>query len=169
MLKEINYNDHSKEMLEALKAGAFLTVKQGPRINTMTIGWGSIGYVWNMPVFMVMVRYSRYTYELIDKASDFTVSVPLHGQLKGELAFCGSKSGRDVDKIAESGLILKDSKEVASPLIDGCDLYFECKIMYKQGMDRDKLNDFVKSKCYSDDDYHVMYFGKIVKSYLKQD
>lgn len=169
MIKEIKFNDLSKELLDQLQKGAFLTVRDGSRVNTMTIAWGSIGYIWNIPVFTVMVRYSRYTYELIEKSKDFTVSLPLNGQLKKELAFCGSRSGRDMDKIKECGIKLKDSMETESPVIEGCNLFLECRIRYKQGMDQNNLDGVIKDKSYSDGDYHVMYFGEIVKAYIMED
>ena len=53
------------EMLTQLPLGAFLTVKSGDRVNTMTIGWGTIGFMWGKPIMTVMVRYSRHTHQLI--------------------------------------------------------------------------------------------------------
>ncbi|TDT60964.1 flavin reductase family protein [Fonticella tunisiensis] len=167
MYKEINFTELSKELLEQLQKGAFLTVKEGDRVNTMTIAWGALGYMWNRPVFISMVRYSRYTYDLIDKALDYTVSFPLSGQLKKELGICGTKSGRDIDKFKECGLSLKEGENVNSPVIEDCDLHIECKIVYKQPMDESALEQSIKDKCYSKGDYHVLYFGEIVKAYVK--
>jgi flavin reductase (DIM6/NTAB) family NADH-FMN oxidoreductase RutF len=167
MYKEIKFTELSKEMLEQLQRGAFLTVKEGERVNTMTIAWGSLGYMWNKPIFIAMVRYSRYTYDLIDKAEDFTVSLPLSGQLREALGFCGTKSGRDIDKIKECGLTLKPGEKVNSPVIDECDLHFECKIVYKQPMDEAAPVQNIKDRCYPDGDYHVLYYGEILKAYSK--
>ena len=58
-MKEIAYNQYAKETLEILSKGALLTVKSGEKVNAMTIGWGSIGFMWGKPVFMAMVRPSR--------------------------------------------------------------------------------------------------------------
>lgn len=168
MYKEIDYAEYSRELLKQLEDGAFLTIKQNERVNTMTIGWGTLGFIWNRPVFTVLVRYSRYTYDLINKAEDFTVSFPLKGQLKKELITCGTKSGRDMDKIKECGLILKDGIKVNSPIIDNCDLHLECKIIYKQPMDEKQLAPHIKERCYPKDDYHVLYYGEIIKAYIKE-
>ena len=89
---------HVQELNDQLGQGAFLTVRNGDVINTMTIGWGSIGIMWGKPVLMVPVRYSRVTYELLQTADEFTVMVPTNGTMKKELAFAGSKSCREVDK-----------------------------------------------------------------------
>jgi flavin reductase (DIM6/NTAB) family NADH-FMN oxidoreductase RutF len=168
MYREIKFNDLSKELLEQLPKGAFLTVKSGDNVNTMTIAWGSIGFMWYKPVFTAMVRYSRYTYGLIEKSEDFTVSLPLNGQLKEALGVCGTKSGRDVDKFKECSLTLKDGDTVNSPVIDECDLHVECKIMYKQAMDENNLAEEVKNKAYANGNYHVIYYGEIKKIYVKE-
>lgn len=169
MYKEIKFTDLSKELLEQLQKGAFLTVENGDRVNTMTIAWGSLGYIWNKPTFTALVRFSRHTHELISDAEDYTVSFPLNGQLKKELGLCGTKSGRDIDKFKEYSLTLKEGESVKSPVIDECDLHLECKILYKHVMDEKNLSEEIKEKCYPNGDYHVMYFGEILKVLVKED
>lgn len=168
MYREISFSDYSKELLEQLVKGAYLTVKKGDRVNTMTIGWGSLGYMWYKPTFTAMVRYSRYTYELIDSTESFTISLPLKGQLKQELMACGTKSGRDVDKIKACSLTLKKGESVDSPVIDECDLHIECRIIYKHGLDEKLLPQDIKDKAYPKGDYHVLYYGEILKMYIKE-
>ncbi|AGB40341.1 conserved protein of DIM6/NTAB family [Halobacteroides halobius DSM 5150] len=164
-MKEVSYDQYMQEATEALAKGAFLTVQANDEVNTMTIGWGSIGYIWGQPVFMVMVRGSRYTYQLIENSDEFTVSIPLQGKMKEELSFCGSKSGRDYDKFAECDLTALEGKEVDTPVIDGCDLHYECKIKFKQPMDKENLDQVVDEEWYAQEGYHTLYFGEIVTCY----
>ncbi|RXM58056.1 flavin reductase family protein [Clostridium tetani] len=147
--------------------GAFLTIKDDDKVNTMTIGWANIGYQWRIPIFSVMVRKSRYTYELIEKASEFTVSIPVDVNLKKELTFCGSKSGRDVDKIKECNLKLEKGKKIETPIIDNCEMHFECKILYKEAMVKENLSEDIKDKFYKDGDYHTFYYAEILDCYIK--
>ncbi len=168
-MKEISWEQHLREANQALAKGAFLTVKSGDEINTMTIGWGSIGYTWAKPIFMVMVRDSRYTYQLIEDNTEFTVSIPLKGQLKEELKFCGTKSGREYDKISECNLELIEGKDVTTPLIKGCNLHYECKIKFKQRMKAEDLTEDYQQKWYQDEGYHTLYFGEIVGCYLAEE
>lgn len=168
MDNSVPYEDYSQQFLMQLPKGAFLTVKDGSLINTMTIGWGSIGYMWQMPVITVMVRYSRYTYELINKARDFSVSLPLSGEMKKALAIAGSKTGREVDKFKEANLTAKMAKCIESPVIAECDLIFECRLVFKQVMDPANLDESIRSKFYSDNDYHVMYYGEICSCYEQE-
>ncbi len=87
----------AEKAMQQIKKGAFITVKSGEDLNTMTIGWATIGFVWRKPVLMVAIRDSRHTFGIIEKAADFTVSVPLT-DMHDAVMFCGTKSGRDVDK-----------------------------------------------------------------------
>lgn len=161
------YNDYAKEVVEVLAKGAFLNVRAEKEDNTMTIAWGTIGFMWGRPVFMVMVRYSRHTYSLIEKADCFTVSVPLHGQLKKELGYCGSQSGRDCNKWQDLNLTKLEAHRVDAPLIGECDLHYECKIISKQEVTSSTIMPDMVTTFYNNNDYHVLYYGEIVGTYLK--
>lgn len=165
MVDKLAYEEYSQQFLKQLPKGAFLTVKDGDRLNTMTIGWGNIGWIWQKPMLMVMVRYSRYTYELIDKAKDFSVSVPSRGELKKSLGIAGTKTGREVDKFKEADLTAQNAQSIESPVIGECGLIFECKVVFKQVMEPENLDNSIREDCYPNDDYHVMYYGEIVACY----
>ncbi|MGI5911924.1 MAG: flavin reductase family protein [Syntrophomonadaceae bacterium] len=165
MSKSLSYEEYSQQFLTQLPKGAFLTVREGDRLNTMTIGWGTIGYIWQKPILMVMVRYSRHTYDLIDKAPDFSVSLPAPGEMKKNLTMAGSKSGRDVDKFEAAAVNPQAARHINSPVIKDCKLVFECKTVFKQIMDPELLDDSIRTKSYPDSDYHVMYYGEIVACY----
>lgn len=158
----------SAQILEQLPKGAFLTVNDGERTNVMTIAWGSIGFIWKKPVFTVMVRYSRHTYDLIQKSTEFAVCIPKKDSLKQELALCGSKSGRDLDKFAAAKLTPIKGREVSAPVIKECGIQLECKILYKQAMDENALDPKIKEASYADGDYHVLYYGEIVACYEQE-
>lgn len=163
---EMQYNENLEKVLNQLSKGAFLTVSNGTNTNTMTIGWANIGIIWNKPVMMVMVRKSRHTYDIIENAKDFTISLPINVDLKKALVYCGSYSGRDVDKIKESQLSLKKSYSVASPIISQCDMHYECKIVHSQQLVTKNLEENIKDRFYINDDYHILYFGEIVETYM---
>ncbi len=135
----------------------------------MTIGWGNIGYEWGRPVFLVLVRGSRYTHELLENAKDFTISIPFDNKMNKALGYCGSKSGRDFDKFKECNLEIIDSKSVESPAIGNCQMIYECKIVYKHNMDLDALDwGGIKDEWYSKGDGHTIYYGgEIVDCYSR--
>lgn len=82
MSKDVAYNEYAKETIEILSKGAFLTTTVDGVINTMTIAWGSLGFMWGKPIFTAMVRPSRFTYELLEKSGEFTVSIPFKDMSK---------------------------------------------------------------------------------------
>lgn len=165
-MKEVKYNKYAKEALDGLTKGAFLNVTHQGKDNTMTIGWGSVGYVWRKPMFMVMVRYSRHTYDMLVGAGEFTVSIPFGDEFKKELLLCGKKSGRDVDKFQSCNFPRLRANKVNAPLISGCDLHYECKVVYKQVMEPAAL-DPEHNKFYKNKDYHVLFYGEILGTYEK--
>ncbi|MDR2346150.1 MAG: flavin reductase [Planctomycetaceae bacterium] len=162
----MQFNEHLDQVLQRLgKSGAFLTVKNGDQINTMTIGWGLIGVQWQLPIFTVLVRPSRFTFELIETAADFTVSVPKDDRFNSALGLCGSKSGRNIDKFKASGLVTKPARKVSTPVIDGDCFNYECQILYKTPLNSNGIAAAVVNSCYPSGDFHTLYFGKIVDCY----
>jgi flavin reductase (DIM6/NTAB) family NADH-FMN oxidoreductase RutF len=154
----------AEDSINKIKEGAFLTVKSEKGLNTMIIGWAAFGIVWRRPIMMVAVRSSRHTFGIIEAAKDFTVTVPAGGMEK-ESAFCGSKSGRDVDKFKECNLQTADSRQVASPIIKTPGRHYECRTVYKSAMDPAHLDKGYDSSLYPKKDYHTLYFGEILACY----
>jgi len=163
-MQELKSMDISKEAMEIIKKGAFLTVKAGKDLNTMTIGWATMGHIWRKDVLMVAVRESRHTFGLIEKIDNFTVSIPT-SDYKKAVMFCGTKSGRDFNKFKECDLKTAAGRYVDSPIIDIPGYHFECKIVYKTAMDPKFLDAAYDETLYSDKDYHTLYFGEIAACY----
>jgi len=162
---ELPSSDVTEQALKQLEIGAFLTTQKVDKVNTMTIAWGGINVVWGKTVFVVYVRYSRETYNMLEHNDEFTVSIPIHRDLKKELAYCGTKSGRDVDKIKDCKFTLIPGRIVGTPIIGECDLHYECKLIYKQAMEPNAITDQVKARYYSTNNFHVVYYGEIVDVY----
>jgi flavin reductase (DIM6/NTAB) family NADH-FMN oxidoreductase RutF len=164
-MKPLDFHIPASQALEILQKGAFLTTQAQGKVNTMTIGWGSVSFLWRKPMFLVMVRPSRHTHGMIDAAKEFTVTLPLDDQLKEALALCGSKSGRDMDKLAAAGLTALPGQKIATPVIAGNCIHYECRVVYRQDMDQDALAAMLQHSCYASGDYHTLYYGEIVACY----
>lgn len=167
-MKKINAFEHSEAILKTLSKGAFLTTAAKGKVNTMTIGWGSLGFKWGAPTFTVMVRQSRYTKELIEANGEFTVSFPVNEGFAKALGLCGSKSGRDVDKFAAAGLEAVAGETVSVPVIKGCGLHLECKIVEHYTMEADKFDKELWEKWYGAGDWHTCYTGIITAAYVEE-
>jgi len=140
-----------------LTAGDFDT----GRFNTMTVGWGGLGVMWNKPTAMVVVRPSRYTAAFMEDYDTFTLSV-LPETHRDALRICGEQSGRDVDKIKLAGLTPIPSLIVGAPGFDEAELLIECRKMYTVPFEADRFLDPQIAKHYPDGDLHLMTFGEIV-------
>ncbi len=162
-MKEMDYMAVADRAMKQIKKGAFLTVRSAEGLNTMTIGWATIGFVWQKPIFMIAVRDSRHTFGIIEKAADFTVSVP-SGDMTAAIAFCGTKSGRDFDKFKECNLTTENARKTESPVIAVPGIHFECRIVFKAPMDPAYLDQSYE-KLYPEKDYHTLYFGEILECY----
>lgn len=156
-----------KGMKYISKQGGFLTSKADDQVNTTTISWATIGYMWGKPVLIVMVRKSRYIHEIMNKAKSFTLSVPTNSEKKKALGICGSKSGKNVDKYQLAGITLIDSESVDSPRIADCGVYFECKTIYSHEFDPMRMKGDSQDPWYQNEDFHTAYYGEIVNYYIE--
>jgi len=165
--KEVAYNDYAKELTQIVSKGAFLTTEVDGAVNTMTIAWGTVGFMWGKPVFMAMVRPSRFTYECLEKSGQFTVSIPFKDMSKA-LGICGSQSGRDTDKLAAANLTTVPGKKISTPVIADCGLHYECKVVYKQEMVAELLAADLQEKWYASGNYHTLFYGEILATYIDE-
>jgi len=163
-MKVLDYMTIAEDAIKRIKKGAFLTVKAGNALNTMTIGWATFGVIWQKPIMMVAVRSSRHTFGIIEAAGDFTVTVP-RGDMDNAIALCGSKSGRDMDKFKMGNLETSKGSKVVSPIIKTPGYHYECKIVYKSAMNPAYLDKNYDTSLYPLKDYHTLYFGEIVACY----
>ena len=171
MKKQVNAFDYAGDICKALPKGILITTKNGDFVNTMTIGWGHLGIEWGKPIFVAYVRESRHTKTMLENHGEFTINVPLGNVDKNILGFCGTKSGRDLDKIQELGLNLVDSDVVSVPGIAELPLTLECKVIYKQKQDLSAIPEEILKRYYPADDtgfrdYHYAYYGEIVNAYV---
>ena len=179
MKQQVNAFDYAGHICESMKKGILLTTKTEEKVNTMTIGWGTIGIEWGRPVFVAYVRVGRHTRQMLDECGEFTVNIP-YGEVDNKiLGFCGTKSGRDTDKIAELGLDLIDSSVVSVPGIRQLPLTLECKILTQKIQNIPMLPDSIRNRYYpmgvessnpgSNEDFHIAYYGEIVNAYMITD
>ena len=165
--RSINVNEYANAITDALSRGVLMTTKQGDKINSMVIGWGHIGRIWERPVFVAYVRDCRYTWEMLEANPEFTVNVPVHGCDRKAFAICGTRSGRDMDKIREAGLTLVAPEVISVPAIGEYPLTLECRVLYSQRQDATRLPEDIRRQFYSmETSEHVVYYGEIVAAYM---
>lgn len=164
-MREVKLYEALGLLNERLKDGGVFLNVGGEKPNTMTIGWGFSGPAWGTDLFAVMVRPVRHTHDLLEKAGEFTISVPTVTPLKKELAFAGTASGRDTDKFAGHGLTAAKAIKVQAPIVKECGLHIECVVKYTSAMDGEKLFGPFSDRWYPNKDFHTMFYGEVIAAY----
>ena len=179
MKREIEVFDYAREILRALPTGILVVTQAEECVNAMTIGWGTLGIEWSTKIFTIYIREGRFTRELLDRSGEFVVSVPYGeehaAKAKKAIGICGSRSGRDNDKIAQAGLTIVDADIVQPPALKELPLTLECRVIFQQEQPLNLIHSRFKkfypqdvdgSHCGSNRDPHVAYYGEILKSYI---
>ena len=164
--QEVPYTFSLDDTLGKLSHDGLLlaSTRQDGRSNAMTIGWATIGVIWGLPIMVVLVRPSRYTYQFIEDSKVFTVNVPTP-EMKDYVNLCGTRSGRDIDKLAQVSTSV--GKKVTSAVIDPCPLVYECQVVHWTDVVPAHLSPAIASSAYSKGDYHRLYYGKILGTFAK--
>jgi flavin reductase (DIM6/NTAB) family NADH-FMN oxidoreductase RutF len=134
--------------------------------NSMTASWGGFGVLWNKKVCFCVIRPHRYTYSFIERSDNFTLSFFEESQ-RCILNYCGSKSGRDVNKTRETGLTPL-AGETGAVYFKEARLVIECRKIYFQDIDPTHFLDVEIEENYPKKDYHRMYIGEIVRCLERQ-
>lgn len=163
--KEIKPSEITKNPFDMIGKDWLLLSAGSDKLNTMTVSWGGVGVLWNKNVVFTFIRPQRYTLEFVENEEYFTLS-GFGGDYKKELAYCGSKSGRDVDKVGQTGLT--PVTDESAPYFAQAKIVLVCKKLYKQDMLPECFIDpTLDSEYYADKDYHKMFVGEIVKVLVK--
>jgi flavin reductase (DIM6/NTAB) family NADH-FMN oxidoreductase RutF len=167
---EVDYREFFGEFHHSLHSGGALIVSRDARgkPNPMTIGWGSLGTIWGLPICTVLVRPSRYTYSCLEASGDFTLNIPYakHAQ---DVMLCGTRSGRDLDKMAAAAFSALPSETIESPGVAECGLVLECAIVQKHDLDPDALAPNIVASAYPRGDFHRVYYGQIYRAVADAD
>ncbi len=165
MFKEITTTELNENFFKSFGDEWFLiTAGNKENFNTMTAGWGFAGKMWGEDSIAIVIRPQRYTMQFVEDSDTFTIS--FYGDKKEIHKICGSKSGRDCDKVKECNL---------TPVFDNDSIYFEqarlvfvCKKQYCQQMKAECFCDKTPDeKWYPNKDYHYLIVGKIEKILVK--
>ena len=143
-----------------------ITAGKKDDFNMMTASWGHLGIMWNMPVAICYIRPQRFTFGFANRYDDYTLTF-FTEEYRKQLQFCGTKSGRDYDKVKETGLTPKET-ESGNIYYQEARLVLESRKIYQDDM---KAEHFIRPeiarKNYPKDDFHRFYFGEIITVLLQ--
>ena len=135
------------------------------RVNAMTASWGTLGVLWGKNICTCFVRPQRYTYGLMEQNDRCSIAF-LGEEYRGALRLCGSKSGRDGDKLREAGLSSIELEGV--PVIAEADTVLICRKLYADDLKKECFLDATLLSHYAAEDYHRYYVLEIEKVYRKE-
>ena len=165
--RKIDICEYAGQIIKAMRPGILITTKVGDKVNSMTIGWGTLGIVWEKPVFIAYVRTCRFTHEMLQGNGEFTINVPVGDFPRKALGLLGSKSGRDMDKIAAAGLTPVEPNIISVPGLKEFPLTLECRVLYRQTQEEELLGDEEKRRFYNiEKGSHTAFYGEIVDAYI---
>ncbi len=166
MFKEISIKDLSMNPFAKIsKEWMLITAGNKESFNTMTASWGGLGVLWNKDVAFTFIRPCRYTFEFTEREEYFSLCF-FPEEHRNALMFCGRNSGRDCDKVKETGLTPAFIDGV--PCFEEASLVLICKKMYAQEMNSScAYSEEVKTHYGENEPYHTFYVGEIVKVFAK--
>ena len=143
-----------------------VTAGKPESFNTMTASWGGFGSLWSRLVCFAFIRPQRYTHRFMENADFFTLSF-FEEQYRDVLTLCGTKSGRNVDKVAKTGLTPVFNDHNAVYFLEAR-IVLLCRKIYAQDIAGAHFIDIsVEQEIYPAKDYHRMYVGEIVHCFVK--
>lgn len=136
--------------------------------NTMTANWGGMGYLWNRNVVFVFVRPERYTYGFMENSDGFTLSF-FDGRYREALNLCGTRSGRDCDKVTEAGLTPLFTPE-GYPSFAEAKMVIECRKLYADKLRSQAFIDPGPANTHygNNTGMHKLYIAEITGAWIKQ-
>ena len=160
--REIAYEDIRENVFKLIgKDWMLVTAGSVDRCNMMTASWGGAGILWHRPVAFIFIRPQRYT-DIFVKENDHVSLGFFEETYRDVLNLCGTRSGRDIDKVKETGL---------TPRTDGDGVWFDesklvlmCRKLYADTLkDEDFLDRKLISENYGARDFHNLYIAEITR------
>lgn len=148
------------------KEWMLITAGDENNFNMMTASWGTFGILWNKPIAIVFVRHHRYTFEFVEKHECFTLSY-FDSSFREVLHLCGTTSGREVNKIEETGL-KAFSPDDSCVAFEQAKMVLVCKKIYFNDLVSDNFLDKDVLSLYPNKDYHRAYIGEIKQCLVKE-
>lgn len=142
-----------------------ITAGDREKANMMTASWGGVGVLYNKPVAICFINPARYTYSIMEKSDTYTLTF-YPGEYKDILQYCGTKSGRDEDKIKGSGLTPIYTVGGAVAFSQAC-IIIECKKLLSQSLMLDAIEDETERNKRAMQPMHKMYIGEILNVWVK--
>lgn len=149
------------------RAKVVVTAGTEDKFNTMTASWGGVGILWNKPVAFLFIRPERYTHGFLEENERVTLS--FYGEeYRKALQICGTKSGRDTDKVKECGITPLKLESGAMTFAESR-MTLDCRKLFKAEMTEANFidRDIIEKQYGAHGGWHTIYVVEIEGVYTK--
>lgn len=119
------------------------------KCNPITLGWTMVTS-GSPPMMAISIGLPRYSHGVFKSADEFVIAMPSARQ-EEETLFYGTKSGRDMDKLAEFGANLQPAERIDCVLLADAVANFECR----------KVGELLTGD-------HTIFVGEVVCSHVNE-
>lgn len=147
------------------KEWMLVTAGNREKFNMMTASWGGIGVLYNKPVAICFINPARYTYQIMESGDTYTLTF-YPEQYRDALQYCGTKSGRDEDKVKGSGLVPVEV-ETGAMAFEQANIIIECRKLVSQSISLDAISNPEERNKRATSAMHKMYIGEILNVWVK--
>lgn len=163
--KNISADKIPGNIIKLLNDWILITSGTDDKINVMTASWGGLGVLWEKPVSFCFINPTRYSINTMDEGDTYTISFYTEAY-KDAMLYCGTKSGRDTDKIKGSGLTPIKTPSGATVFSEAW-MILECKKIIAQPIQSESVIVKPSNNDWSKNGYHKMYIGEILNVWVK--
>jgi flavin reductase (DIM6/NTAB) family NADH-FMN oxidoreductase RutF len=149
MQKQVEYAEAVKTKYPEQVVIAVAKDKSG-KANPITLGWTMFAS-GNPPMMAIAVAAGHYSIKAIEHSKCFTIAYPSAEMAQATLFF-GSHSGRDTDKLAETGCRTEPARQIDSVLLSDAVANFEC---------------VEEARLQAGD--HIIYIGRVVAAHVNME
>lgn len=169
--RQVDIDSANLDCFKIFQDAAALTVGTPDAMNSMTIGWGSLGILWghDRHTITVYVRHSRFTHHLMEQNETFTVEA-FDPEYADKLKYLGTASGRDENKMKGSGLTVK-TMPCGAPAFEEGNLILECRKIFTTDYATTQMDSTIVQRWYTKgddfDNLHTAYVGEITAIWVR--
>lgn len=163
--QELDFYACTGEILKRMRHGGVLctVVDNVGKQNVLTLGWGLLGpHYYQRPILVIAVTPLRYSWRFLEEVPEFVIAVP-DDSLQDAAAFCGSESGRAMDKFQAAHLTPVPSVHVQAPSILECPINVECRVYTKVAPPHMLLTPKHRERPL--EHQHTIYFAEVLGTY----
>ena len=145
-MKEVAIEEVEKLWTAPERVALVTSVDEAGKSNIIAVGWAMRANV-SPPVFGIGLGMNSHSCASITESREFVFALP-GTDLARQAIYCGTHSGREVDKFAQTGMTPLPASQVKAPLIGDCLANFECRVVAIQDIQD-----------------HRIFFGEVVNTW----